>query len=99
MSIRLCVLLWERPGRGRDLARFEDEVLALLPEHGGRLVSRHVVSDRESGDPLEVQMIDMPSEEALAAYMQDPARARLARAHDRDAVIARTQVLHVEPHR
>ncbi|HLT83317.1 MAG TPA: hypothetical protein VKZ83_03700 [Phototrophicaceae bacterium] len=99
MSIRLCVLLWERPGRGRDLARFEDEVLALLPEHGGRLVSRHVVSDRESGDPLEVQLIEMPDEAALTAYMQDPARARLARAHDRDAVIARTQVLLVEPHR
>jgi hypothetical protein len=46
---------------------------------------------------LEVQLIEMPDETALAGYVQDPARADLARTHDRDAVIARTQVLRVEP--
>jgi hypothetical protein len=45
-----------------------------------------------------VQLIDMPAEAALAAYLQDPARTELARTHDRDAVIARTQLLRVEPH-
>ena len=74
-------------------------MLALLPEHGGRLVSRHVVSDREDGDPLEGQMIEMPSEDALDGYMRAPERQRLADVHDRDAVVARTQLLRVEPHR
>ena len=63
MPIHLCVLLWEHPGRGHELAAFEDEVLALLPEHGGRLISRHVVIERDDGDPLEVQVIEMPDEE------------------------------------
>jgi uncharacterized protein (DUF1330 family) len=99
MPIRLCVMLWERPGRSHDLAAFEDEVLALLSEHGGRLVSRHVVLERDDGDPLEVQVIEMPDEEALAEYMHDPMRVRLARTHDRDAIIARTQLLRVEPRR
>lgn len=99
MPIQLCVLLWEHPGRGHDLAAFEDEVLALLPEHGGRLISRHVVIERDDGDPLEVQVIEMPDEEALTGYVRDPVRARLARTHDRDAIIARTQLLRVEPRR
>jgi hypothetical protein len=41
----------------------------------------------------------MPDEEALAGYMQDPVRVRLARTHDRDAIIARTQVLRVTTRR
>ena len=97
MPIQLCVLLWEHPGRGQDLAAFEDEVLALLPVHGGRLLSRHAVVGRDEGDPLEVHVIEMPDEEALAGYLHDPLRVRLARTHDRDAVIARTQLLRVEP--
>src|SRR5680860_108138 len=87
MPIHLCVLLWEHPGRGHDLAAFEDEVLALLSEHGGRLISRHVVIERDDGDPLEVQVIEMPDEEALTGYVHGPVRARLARTHDRDAII------------
>ncbi|MCW2645360.1 MAG: hypothetical protein JWP07_1469 [Pseudonocardiales bacterium] len=98
MTLRLCVLLWEHTGRAHDLAAFEDAVLVLLPDHGGRLLSRDSVVDRRDGDPLEVQLIDMPDEAALAAYLQDPARTELARTHDRDAVIARTQLLRVEPH-
>ena len=97
MAINLCVLLWEHPGRGDDLAAYEDEVLALLPSHGGRLVSRHVVVERADGDPLEVQVIEMPDEEALTEFVHDPVRDRLARAYDRDALIARTQLLRVEP--
>jgi uncharacterized protein (DUF1330 family) len=99
MPIQLCVLLWEHPGRGQDLAAFEDEVLALLSEHGGRLISRHVVVERDDGDPLEVHLIEMPDEEALAEYLHDPVRVRLAHTHDRDAIIARTRLLRVEPRR
>jgi hypothetical protein len=54
MPIHLCALLWEQPGRGHDLAAFEDEVLALLSEHGGRLIKGHVVIERDDGDLLKV---------------------------------------------
>jgi uncharacterized protein (DUF1330 family) len=95
MSLRLCVLLWEQEGRGDDLAAFEDGVLGLIPKHGGSVISRGRVIDRQHGDPLEVQVIDLPDDAALAAYMQDPVREELASTHDRDAIIARTQVLRV----
>ena len=98
MPIHLCVLLWEQPGRGDDLAAFEDHVLALLPEHGGRLISRHVVMERDEGDPFEVHLIEMPDEEAISDYLRDPVRVDLARTRDREAIIARTQLLRVEPH-
>jgi len=97
MSLRLCILLWECARRAHILAAFEDAVLALLPDHGGRLLARDSVVDRRDGDPLEVQLIEMPDEEALAGYLRDPVRADFARTHDRDAVIARTQLLRVEP--
>jgi len=97
MSLRLCILLWECAGRAHDLAAFEDAVFALLPEHGGRILTRDRVVDRQDGDPLEVQLIEMPDEEALAGYLRDPVRIDLARTHDRDAVIARTQLIRVEP--
>jgi uncharacterized protein (DUF1330 family) len=96
MPLRLCVLLWERPGRGEDLAAFEDAVLDLLPSHGGRLLSRDRVVDRQEADPLEVQLIEVPDEVALSGYLADPARAALAKAHGRDAIIARTQLLRLE---
>lgn len=99
MPIRFCVLLWEHPGRGHDLAAFEDDVLALLSDHDGRLVSRHIVIERNDGDPFEVQVIEMPDEKALAGYMHDPMRNHLARTHERDAIVARTQLLRVEPRR
>jgi uncharacterized protein (DUF1330 family) len=95
MTLRMCVLLWEQPGQGRELAEFEDAVLARVPAHGGTVVARETVLDRGDGDPLEVQIIEMPDEQALAAYLNDP--ARLGVLDRRDSVIARTQVLRSTP--
>ena len=97
MTLRLCVLLWEHEGRAHDLETFEDAVLALLPNHGGRLLARDSVVDRHDGDPLEIQLVELPDEAALASYLRDPARSDLASRHARDALIARTQLLRVEP--
>ena len=97
MSLRLWVLLWERVGRAQDLSAFEDAVLALLPKHSGRLLARDCVVNRADGDPLEIQLIELPGEDALAAYLGDPVRTELARTHERDAIIDRTQLLRVEP--
>jgi uncharacterized protein (DUF1330 family) len=98
--VTLCVLLWAKPGKESALGSYEDQVLALLADHGGRVLQRgSVISDgSDSGhgeQPSEVQFLEFPSEGALDAYMRDP--RRLALSADRDAAIARTDVLHVRP--
>ena len=75
------------PGRAQDVLAFEEAVLKLLPDHGGRLLTRHVVLTRTDGDPLEIQVIALPDEAALSDYLEDPSRADPARTHDRDAII------------
>jgi uncharacterized protein (DUF1330 family) len=40
MPRTLCVLLWAQPGAQAALTAYEDRVLRLVPEHGGRVVQR-----------------------------------------------------------
>lgn len=40
MSRTLCVLLWAQPGAQAALTAYEDRVLGLVPDHGGRVVHR-----------------------------------------------------------
>lgn len=40
MTLTLAVLLWPHLGEDEALCAYEDEVLALLPAYGGRVVSR-----------------------------------------------------------
>jgi uncharacterized protein (DUF1330 family) len=93
VPVTLCVLLTPTPGGEARLVEYEDRVLALLPAHGGRVLSRV----RRTGDgagPYEVHVLDLPSEAALEAYLEDP--ARLALAGLRDLAIAHTELLRVE---
>lgn len=92
MPLQLCVLIWAVPGREADLIAYEDAVLALMPAHGGRVVSRVRRIDGEPG-PLEVQLIDLPGDAALESYLADP--ARLALSDTRLAVVDRTEVIRV----
>ena len=93
MSLTLCVLLWARPGAADALAAYEDQVLNLVPEHGGQVLQR-ARSSGEPGQPLEIQLLEFPSAAALDDYMADERRTALA--HVRDHAIARTQVINVE---
>lgn len=45
-------------------------------------------------DPLEVQVIDLPDDAALATYLADPRRTALADVRDR--AVARTQIVRVD---
>jgi uncharacterized protein (DUF1330 family) len=93
--VSLCVLLWAKPGGESALGSYEDRVLALLADHGGRVLQRgHVVADGRDDPPAEVQFLEFPSEEALDAYLRDP--RRLALADEREAAIAHTDVLRIE---
>ena len=89
----LCVLLWAHEGHEEELAAYEDQVLVLITDHGGRVRSR-VRTIGDPAGPTEVQLLQFPSEAALDAYMHDPRRAALGA--ERDACVARTQVLRVE---
>ncbi|MFC7619830.1 hypothetical protein [Microlunatus sp. GCM10028923] len=91
--ITLCVLLWPRPGQEQALREYEDRVLALLGRHGATLVSRVANADHTDQLPYEVQVIDLPDQAALDAYLADPDRTALA--EDRDRSVARTELLRV----
>jgi uncharacterized protein (DUF1330 family) len=92
-----CVLLWARPGMEAALSAYEDKVLRLVVEHGGRVLERGIIlpgSQHGGEPPAEVQLIQMPSEASLDAYINDP--RRLAMAAERDAAIARTDILPIQ---
>lgn len=92
--VSLCVLLWAKQGKESALTAYEDQVLGLLADHGGRVLQRgSVIPDGAGEQPAEVQFLEFPSEAALGAYMNDS--RRLALAADRDAAIARTDVLRI----
>lgn len=93
-----CVLLWARPGMEAALSAYEDKVLRLVAAHGGRVLERGTVlpaSQYDGEPPAEVQLLEMPSEASLDAYMNDP--RRLAMAAERDTAIARTDLLRIQP--
>ena len=86
----LVAMLWPHPGQEQALIDYEDAVLALLPAYGCRVISRVRRTDDTDG-PFETQIIEYPDEDAVAAYMVDPARVALADMHAR--AIERTQVV------
>jgi uncharacterized protein (DUF1330 family) len=92
VSLTLCVLLWAQPGAGDGLIAYEDQVLGILPNHGGR-VRQRARSAGAAGQPLEIQFLEFPSARALDAFMTDDRRQSLA--GERDRVIAKTEVMEV----
>ncbi|TQJ91390.1 hypothetical protein [Streptomyces sp. SLBN-31] len=94
MTIRLCCLLWARPGAAGALAAYEDKVLALLGEHDGRILQRARAHGAE-GRPDEIQLIEFASRAGYDGFLADERRTSLA--GERDAAIARTELYPVEP--
>jgi uncharacterized protein (DUF1330 family) len=89
----MCVLLWAQPDADDALIAYEDRALALVPEHGGRVLNR-ARSSGADGQPLEIQLLEFPSAAALSGYMTDSRRVVLA--DDRDRAIAKTEVINVD---
>ena len=48
-----CVLLWARPGMEAALSAYEDKVLRLVAEHGGRVLERgtFLSGSQHEGEP------------------------------------------------
>ena len=86
--MKLVVLLHAVPGREAALTTYEDTVLALLEgEYGGQVLQRLAIIGE---GPTEVQVIELPDEQALERFLADPARLALER--ERASCIARTEV-------
>ena len=92
MSLTLCVLLWARPGAEAGLISYEDRVLAMVPEHGGRVLQRARSTGMDEL-PLEIQLLEFPSQQALDAFMADDRRQSLA--GERDKAVSKTEVIEV----
>lgn len=92
MSLTLCVQLWAVPGNEDLLVAYEDEVLELLADHGARLLQRVRRVDQGDG-PYEVQIIELPDDAALEAFMADPRRVLAGPMRDRS--VARTEISRV----
>jgi uncharacterized protein (DUF1330 family) len=98
--VTLCVLLWAVPGQETALGAYEDQVLALVTDHGGRVLQRGTVETSGNGDgigevPAEIQYLEFESAAAVDSYMKDPRRTALTA--ERDAAIARTDVHRIRP--
>jgi uncharacterized protein (DUF1330 family) len=93
VELTLCILLWARPGAEDGLIAYEDRVLRIVPEHGGRVLQRARGSGT-SGQPLEIQLLEFPSAQALDAFTTDDRRQSLAA--ERDKVIAKTEIIEVQ---
>jgi uncharacterized protein (DUF1330 family) len=90
------VLLWAREGQAEALIAYEDQVLALLADHGGLVLyrARTTGPPTQPDQPLEVHLIELPSEAALERYLADERRTALA--EQRERAVARTEVLRVD---
>jgi uncharacterized protein (DUF1330 family) len=93
VAVTLCVLLWARTGRELELGDYEDRVLALLADHGAKVLQR-VRPVGGVDEPTEVHLLQFPDEAALDAYTADARRAALAA--ERDEAIERTEILRVD---
>lgn len=89
MPVTLVVNLWVRDEREAEFIAYEDDALALVREHGGRVLRR--VRRLEPGDhlhPFETHIVELPDEQAFARFEADPRRAALA--DRRAACVAKT---------
>jgi hypothetical protein len=79
----------------QELTAYEDAVLALVDEHNGKVLHR-AWTDGVGGKPLEIQLFEWASTEAMESFMADPRRVALAA--DRERAIARTEIVPVHLH-
>ena len=66
MPLTLCVLLYPVDGQEDQLAAYEDEVLALIPEYGGTVLSRVRRVGGTTDQPYEVPPSELPEPEKEA---------------------------------
>jgi uncharacterized protein (DUF1330 family) len=73
----VVAVLYVRPGAEEVFADFEEQALAILHEHGGRL-ERAVRPVCAADAPHEIHVLTFPSQSVFDAYRGDPRLAALA---------------------
>ena len=81
MEVTLAFVGYATAAMAERAAAFEDEVLALLERHGGRVLHRARRVGDDASLPAEVQVLSFPSREAFAAFLADDRRAELIAEH------------------
>ena len=94
MSVTFAVLLWPVAGHATELHAYEDDVLCLVADHRGRVVTRARSVDPDDSQPVETQVIEFADDAGFRSYMDD--ERRTAMADRRDACVARTQMWRVD---
>ena len=78
----LLAFIGRAPLDGFDrAAAYEDAVLPLLEEHGGEVVFRGRQAGNDPSLPAEIQVLRVPSQRALDAFLADDRRAQLQADH------------------
>jgi uncharacterized protein (DUF1330 family) len=90
MAVVLSVRLWARPGGEQLLFDYENQALALLERHQGRLLSRVRAIDK---GPSEIHLLEFVTDQALVEFQNVPDRRALSAM--RDQAIERTEVTRV----
>jgi hypothetical protein len=88
----LIATLTVRRAAAEEFRRFEREAARIMERHGGAI--ERVIALRHAPDPelfREVHLVSFPSDEAFAAYRQDPELGALGSL--RDFAIAKTEIL------
>jgi uncharacterized protein (DUF1330 family) len=74
---------------------YEDAVLPLLADHGGRVEFRgRRIAGQDAALPVEVHVLSFPDRHALDAYLADARRAALRAEYGE--VFTRTEVVEVD---
>ena len=73
MGVTLCVLLWARAGRRRRARRVRGRGAPARRRARRRGTRARARTDGVDGAPLEIHLIEFPSEDAFDAYMTRPA--------------------------
>ena len=90
--IHLVVRLTYVPGKAAEGSEYEHTVLPYFVEHGGEIIAAFKPQAQADGLPPadEVQLLRIPTQKQLDAYLSDP--RRLALSPMRAASIAITEI-------
>ena len=68
------------PGKAADVSKYEHTVLTYFVEHGGEVIAAFKPQAQADGLPPadEVQLLRIPTQKQLDAYLSDPRRLALS---------------------
>ena len=93
--LTLCVLLWARPGAEEALTAYEDQVLALVPGYGGKVLWPEPGARAPTASRWKPTSWNSPSPQG-PRRLREPTAAGQALAAERDRAVARTEIIEVE---